>query len=313
MKNLIKTGIYKYIFIALISVLVSGVTILASEKQVEQQISVDENTARLENQITEMTTVLEELQNEIQYMKEYIETLEKAQIQTYIITREAPVFEETSSLSERVGTFPISSLVTVTNISEDGIWLECEQGYFKIYNAIKLTDAKDKETFILAEEEIQEETEEEVVGTQPTEETKTLVNGSKSIVGKSNLTLEQVEQLLAGSPMSGTGQTVLQVEEKYNVNAFFTIAVAQCETQRGLTGTGASKKNPYGLTVSGGGYRAFSSYSEAIETFGSTLSRLYIPNGRTTVEKVNEIYCPDNSNWSTMVRTIMDNYLKKLT
>lgn len=309
MKNMIKTGIYKYVLIAIISVLLSSVTILANEKQTEKQIAIDENAARLEEEIITMNTSIEELQREIESMKGYIEELEASRKQTYIITREAPVFEEKSSLSKKMGTFPINSVVTVTSISEDGIWLECEQGYFKIYNAIALVNAQDKQTFI----EAAEEEKEEVTSTQPTEEKKTLVNGSKSIVGKSNLTLEQVEQLLAGSPMSGTGETVLEVEEKYNLNAFFTIAVAQCETQRGLTGTGATKKNPYGLTAKGQGYRSFSSYDEAIRTFGDTLNRLYISNGRTTVEKVNEIYCPGNTGWSTMVRTIMNQYLNKLT
>lgn len=305
MENIIKTGFYKYVLIALISVLISSVTLLANEKQTEKQITIDNNTARLEEEIDAMGTMVEELQNEIESMKGYINALEESQKQTYIITREAPVFEKMSSYSKQTGTFPVNSIVTVTSISEDGIWLECEQGYFKIYNAIALINARDKQTFIVAEEE--------VASTQPTEDKKTLVNGSKSIVGKSNLTLEQVEQLLSGSPMSGTGKTVLEVEEKYNVNAFFTIAVAQCETQRGLTGTGSSKKNPYGLTSGGNGYRSFNTYDEAIVTFGDTLNRLYIPNGRTTVEKVNEIYCPGNSGWATSVRTIMDNYLKKLT
>lgn len=305
MENITKTAFYKYILIAIISVLISSVTLLANEKQTEKQITIDNNTARLEEEIDEMSTLMEELQKEVESMKGYINALEESQKQTYIITREAPVFEEKSSYSKQMGIFPVNSVVTVTSISEDGIWLECEQGYFKIYNAIALINARDKQTFIVAEEK--------VASTQPTEEKKTLVNGSKSIVGKSNLTLEQVEQLLSGSPMSGTGKTVLEVEEKYNVNAFFTIAVAQSETQRGLTGTGASKKNPYGLTSKGNGYRSFNSYDEAILTFGDTLNRLYIPNGRTTVEKVNQIYCPGNSGWSTSVRTIMDNYLKKLT
>ena len=305
MKNIIKTGFYKYILIAIISVLISGVTLLANEKQTEKQVTIDNNTARLEEEIDIMGTAVEELQKEIESMKGYITASEQAQKQTYIITREAPVFEKTSSYSKQLGTFPVNSVVTVTSISEDGIWLECEQGYFKIYNAIALINARDRQTFVMAEKE--------VASTQPTEDKKTLKNGSKLIVGKSNLTLEQVEQLLSGSPMSGTGKTVLDVEEKYNVNAFFTIAVAQCETQRGLTGTGSSKKNPYGLTSRGNGYRSFNTYDEAIVTFGDTLSRLYIPNGRTTVEKVNQIYCPGNSGWATSVRTIMDNYLKKLT
>lgn len=308
MKNIIKNGLYKYILIGLISVLISGATLLANEKQAEKEITIDQNAINLEKEIDEMNTLVQELQQEIQKMKDHINDLEASQKQTYIITKDAPVFEKTSSLSKQLGTFPINSVVTVTNISEDGIWLECEQGYFKIYNAIALINAIDRNPLVVTEDK-----KEEVPSTQPTEEKKALVNGSKSIVGKSNLTLEQIESLLAGTPMSGTGPAVLEIEEKYKVNAFFTVAVAQCETQLGLTGTGASKKNPYGLTSKGGGYRSFSSYSEAIQTFGDTLNRLYIPNGRTTVEKVNEIYCPGNTDWSKKVRTVMDKYLDKLT
>lgn len=308
MKNILKNGLYKYFLIGIISVLISGATLLANEKQAEKEITIDQNAVSLEKELDEMNAVVQELQEEIQKMKDHINDLESAQRQTYIITKDAPVFEKTSSLSKQLGTFPVNSVITVTSISEDGIWLECEQGYFKIYNAIALINAMDRNPLVVTEDK-----KEENISTQPTEEKKALVDGSKSIVGRSNLTLEQIETLLAGTPMSGTGPAILEVEQKYNVNAFFTLAVAQCETQSGLTGTGASKKNPYGLTAKGGGYRSFSSYSEAILTFGDTLSRLYIPNGRTTVEKVNQIYCPGNSDWSNKVRTVMTKYLNKLT
>ena len=72
MKNIIKTGFYKYILIAIISVLISGVTLLANEKQTEKQVTIDNNTARLEEEIDIMGTAVEELQKEIESMKGYI-------------------------------------------------------------------------------------------------------------------------------------------------------------------------------------------------------------------------------------------------
>lgn len=306
MKTLKTKGITRYIVMALISLLVS-VTLLASEQHQEKEAIIEQDKNILEGEIESMGTQIDDLQQEIDKMRTYINTLEEYRKQVYIITKDTPVFKETSSNSKKLGTLPVNSVVSVTWRSKDGIWYECQYGYFKCYNAIALINAQETSTFIVEEEKT-------VVSTQPSEDNKnkTIVDASKSIIGKSNLTVQQVEQLLAGSPMSGCGPAVLEVESKYNINAFFTVSVAQAETQRGKTGTGASKKNPYGLTQKGGGYRTFKSYNEAIMTFGDTLNRLYIPNGRTTIEKVNEIYCPGNSQWSVNVRTIMKNYKTKL-
>ena len=311
MKKITKEGACKYLLVGIVSLLISGTSvILASDerKKEDNQILIEQITTTFESEVEQMGVQISTLEEELKEMKEYVKLLEESKKKTYIITQEAPVFQEQSSLSKRLGTFPVNSVVTISHISEDGIWLECEQGYFKIYNAIALINAQDTNSFVEYKEE-----EKQVASTQPTEEKKPLVNADSTIVGKSNLTLEQVEILLSGSPMSGHGQAVLDIETKYNVNAFFTVSVAQNETQRGKTGTGASKKNPFGITQSGGGYRTFNSYSDAIYSFGDIMNRLYIPNGRTTIEKVNEIYCPGNSEWGRSVRTIMNNYYKKLT
>lgn len=310
MKKRIKENAYKYLLVGVVSLLISGASvILANEhKKEENDILIEQITEKFEREVEEMGVQIDTLQENLDEMKDYIKAMEDSRKKTYIITKEAPVFREKSSLSQRLGTFPINSVVMVSDISEDGIWLECEQGYFKIYNAIALINAQDTNSFVEYKEE-----EKQVASTQPTEEKKTLVNADSTIVGKSNLTLEQVEILLSGSPMSGHGKAILEIEEKYKVNAFFTVAVAQNETQRGKTGTGSSKKNPFGITQKGNGYRTFSSYSEAIYSFGDIMNRLYIPNGRTTIEKVNEIYCPGNSGWGRNVRTIMNNYYTKLT
>ena len=310
MKKTIKEIAYKYLLVGIVSLLISGASVVLANdhKKEENDILIEQITLTFEKEAEEMGVEIQALQNDLKEMKEYVEAMENSRKQTYIITREAPVFAEQSSSSKRLGTFPVNSVVTVTHVSEDGIWLETEQGYFKIYNAIALINAQDRNCFVEYKEE-----QKQVASTQPTEEKKVLVNASSTIVGKSNLTLKQVESLLEGSPMSGHGQAILDIEEKYNVNAFFTISVAQNETQRGKTGTGASKKNPFGITQRGNGYRTFSSYSEAIYSFGDIMNRLYIPKGRTTIETVNEIYCPGNSGWGRNVRTIMNSYYKKLT
>ena len=131
MKSTIKETAYKYLLVGIVSLLISGASVVLANdnKKEENDILIEQITLAFEKEAEEMGVEIQGLQNDLKEMKEYVEAMENSRKQTYIITREAPVFAEQSSSSKRLGTFPVNSVVTVTRVSEDGVWLETEQGY----------------------------------------------------------------------------------------------------------------------------------------------------------------------------------------
>ncbi|REE81248.1 SH3 domain-containing protein [Paenibacillus taihuensis] len=144
------------------------------------------------------------------------------------------------------------------------------------------------------------------------------VKPSSSINRDSGLSSAQIAQLLKGTKLAGQGleKAILDIEEKYGINAFFTIAVMKLESGNGKSKLARTKNNLFGLNAtSGSPYRrafTFATKGDCVQKFGQLLSDNYVERGYTTVEKVARKYCPVNSKWASHVRTIMRSDFGKL-
>ncbi|WP_054024744.1 glucosaminidase domain-containing protein [Bacillus sp. FJAT-28004] len=155
-------------------------------------------------------------------------------------------------------------------------------------------------------EEAVEEVEEEL--TKPT----------STVESDSGLTIEHIEKIFEGTALSGHDleQAILEVEEEYGINAYFTIAVMKLESGNGKSRLAKSKNNLFGLNaIDGDKYNkafSFKTKGDSVRKFGQLLSKHYVGKGLTTIEKVARKYCPSNSKWPSLVKNIMKRDYSKL-
>ncbi|WP_165279917.1 glucosaminidase domain-containing protein [Paenibacillus protaetiae] len=131
----------------------------------------------------------------------------------------------------------------------------------------------------------------------------------------SGLTEEHIAQLFEGTDLEGHGleQAVLEIEEEYGINAYFTIAVMKLESGNGESKLAKNKNNLFGLNAtSSTRASSFETKSDSVRTFGQILSENYVGKGYTTIDKVARKYCPSNPKWANLVYTIMKRDYKKL-
>lgn len=139
--------------------------------------------------------------------------------------------------------------------------------------------------------------------------TKNLFKGSAADLNK----------YLEGTKMAGQGAALLEAQKKYGVNALFLMAIIETESEYGKAPardkSGVKPYNVAGLKKRGGGYQNNASYEACIDSLGSSLKRLYINNGKVTVERIRQTYCPGNNKWSGKVvgemKNISSNILRR--
>lgn len=309
MKKLNRITGKRYILTIIMSVMLSTITLFASSNISYEKGEDEEMTMSVQTELTAITSQLDALEKYVAELEGKLENIEGLNAKTFIAQTEVKVFSSKNNTSQVLGTFKSGSVIKANIISEDNLWIETEQGFVETKNLVKLETARNQDGFSVVKTEVVEvkpETQKPVQETQPKP-----VSYSLNVKGKSGLSKEDLDYILKGSPMYNCAQQVLQVEEKYNVNAFFTISVAQAETQRGLTGTGKSKNNAFGITAASGGYRTFNSLGDSVLEFGGMIDRVYFSRGLTTVEKIHTLYT-SSPNWSKNVNTIMNSTLAKI-
>jgi flagellum-specific peptidoglycan hydrolase FlgJ len=134
----------------------------------------------------------------------------------------------------------------------------------------------------------------------------------------SGLTEAHIATILEGTALAGhqLEEAILEIEEEYGINAFFTIAVMKLESGNGKSWIARKKNNLFGLNaIDGDKYNkafSFETKGDSVRKFGQLLSKNYVGKGLKTIEKVAKKYCPANSKWSSLVRNIMKRDYRKL-
>lgn len=133
---------------------------------------------------------------------------------------------------------------------------------------------------------------------------------SHEVISRSGLTKEDISQIFEGTDLSGHGleDAVLEVEEKYGINAYFTIAVMKLESGNGKSRLARVKNNLFGLNATGGNNEqaySFETKADSVHKFGQLIAEKYVDKGLTTIEKVGQKYCPSNEKWADLIVRIM--------
>lgn len=117
---------------------------------------------------------------------------------------------------------------------------------------------------------------------------------------KSRLTVEQLNQALTNTGLSGQGQAFYDMECTYNVNAIFAIGVACHESANGYKT--ANTNNFFGMRGNGG-WMSFASPYDNIMYFGKLMNNS-IYYGKS-MDGIVRSYCPGDGQWIPCVQRHM--------
>ncbi|MCM3628633.1 glucosaminidase domain-containing protein [Paenibacillus glycanilyticus] len=141
---------------------------------------------------------------------------------------------------------------------------------------------------------------------------------SSAVESESGLTEEHIAKLFEKTALANHGleKAILDIEEEYGINAYFTIAVMKLESGNGKSTLAKKKNNLFGLNaIDSDKYNkafSFATKGDSVRKFGQLLARNYINKGFTTIDKVASKYCPANPKWASLVMNIMKRDYKKL-
>lgn len=141
---------------------------------------------------------------------------------------------------------------------------------------------------------------------------------TSTVKSDSRLTEENIVKIFEGTSLADheLEKTILEIEQDYGINAYFTIAVMKLESGHGKSKLAKEKNNLFGLNaIDGDAFNkafSFKTKGESVQKFGQLISENYVDKGYTSVEKVASKYCKANPKWSTLVMKIMKNDYKKL-
>lgn len=109
------------------------------------------------------------------------------------------------------------------------------------------------------------------------------------------------------SPMAGFGSFILETAEKYNVDPYLFVAIAQQESNLGKKMPSEDCHNSWGYGIHSRGTLCFSSWEEGIDKVMKGLSEKYLDRGLESPEDIMQFYTPlSNGSWADGVNQFME-------
>lgn len=147
-------------------------------------------------------------------------------------------------------------------------------------------------------------------GAEAVTEAQKPVKPTSAVQSDSGLTEAHIGEILQGTALEdpSLASAILEIEDEYGINAYFTIAVMKLESGNGKSKLAKTKNNLFGLNATGGSNSkayAFDTQADSVRKFGQLIAESYVDKGYTTIEKVAKKYCPPNGKWSGLVKKIM--------
>jgi flagellum-specific peptidoglycan hydrolase FlgJ len=134
---------------------------------------------------------------------------------------------------------------------------------------------------------------------------------TSKVISKSGLSEVHIAELFKGTALSGQAleEPILEIEDKYGINAYFTIAIIKLESGHGKSRLAKHKNNLFGLNaIDGDAFDMamdFPTKADCVREFGRIIAKGYLDKGYTTVDKVAGKYCSANTRWARLVKSIM--------
>lgn len=132
----------------------------------------------------------------------------------------------------------------------------------------------------------------------------------------SNLSEEQIYQVLEGNALQTLSRAYYWAEKEYNINALFLIALNREESSNGRSSLAISNNNLGGIKNKSGEYDYFSDWGECLNFLSSMLDKEYLSedglfyNG-SSIWNVNELYCEQDI-WADKLNRMANNMLNKV-
>lgn len=132
----------------------------------------------------------------------------------------------------------------------------------------------------------------------------------------SNLSKKQIYNMLEGSNLQVLAEDYYKLEQKYNINAIFLMALNMEESGHGRSYLALNNNNLGGITSRNGGFASFESWSHCLEYIASLLDEMYLSetgpyyNGKS-IYGVNVKYCA-GSNWANNLNILANELLDKV-
>lgn len=132
-------------------------------------------------------------------------------------------------------------------------------------------------------------------------------NVQLNLTERTNLTAEEIKVITLGTGLEGIEDAVVEIEEAYDINAIFTLALAAHESGWGTSYLARDRNNLFGICAYDSNVGAASGYSskaECVRSWGSIIYNEYFAHGRTTLSSINDIYASDTT-WASQVASTM--------
>ncbi len=132
----------------------------------------------------------------------------------------------------------------------------------------------------------------------------------------SNLTAWQIEKILEGSNLQVLAEEYYEMEQKYNINALFLIALNTEESGYGRSDLAVYRNNIGGVRARSGGFAHFESWESCLDYIANLIDKKYLTesgpyyNG-TSIYDVNKKYCVGEQ-WAINLNKIANKYLAKV-
>lgn len=219
------------------------------------------------------------------------------------------VFTDVQKMSEYalMDTLSVDNSILEKNISEMGnLYVDVMSEVGNEY--IKEVEARRAEEQRRLEEEKRKQEEAEKIRLSNAIEVKGSAILSYNPFVKSMISVDEYNKILSGTGLEGCGQSFYNMEQTYNVNGLFAVAVAFHESGYGKYK--ANTNNFYGMRGNNG-WMSFSSPDANIQYFGQLMNKsLY--KGKS-IDGIGAVYCPGtSSSWASAVRSMMYNSFAKI-
>ena len=133
---------------------------------------------------------------------------------------------------------------------------------------------------------------------------------SPSPMGPSGLTVQDLRKLTQGTNLAGIEEALLQIEEEYNVNALYALAVAKLETGSGTSFLCNEYNNLFGMR--GKDWYRYTSKNDSVLAFGKLMVGNYFSKGFVTLERIGPRYAEGSKTWAIKAKYHMLMDMRKL-
>lgn len=151
------------------------------------------------------------------------------------------------------------------------------------------------------------------------EEVKELYFNSNDVTELSNMTVEQVQEVLKGTSLYPLASDYIELEKRYGINALFIVSLTIEESGWGTSRITHDNNNISGQRINGV-YRKFKSKYDCLKETYRLISEEYVNEegkyyvGSSNIYDINATYCPDTEkdSWANNIIEISKNIQNKV-